>query len=320
MKQGRMGERQRWAWIVAGISAAVAAKGCGLGWVWVLAGGIAAAIYYINIEHRQRSCGLAVQMAAAWGKWILVPVLLWTITAMAWTAVLADGAFPMIDGFPSLGWVLLLLAAVGCRKGAGACAACAGVLCLLLLPLYGTVAGFSLPEADLTMLKPYGHWTNGMAALGLFLLPAAVWFLPSRRRKKAMWKEMLLLPVIGAIPAAVTAAVLTPALAAALDAPFYTVAQSVSLFGVIERIEPLLSAAMTMGIFCLLSVQACACDAMGKVLGWGKWTGVGACVAAGGLMFLVKDLPAQGITLGCVIFWVILPLPIVVKTGIRHKV
>ena len=312
MKQGAMGERQRWTWIAAGLSAAVAAAACGLGWIWVLAGGGAVTAYYICMDRNLSACGAAVLLPVRWGiagRIAAALVLLWTVLVMGWTALLADAAFPMVDGFPALGWILLLLAGAGCCKGAAACARCAGVLCLFLVALYGVIVGFSLPDVTWKNVSLSGTWQDSLWATGLFLLPGAVWYLPcSRSRKKTAWSLLLILPVCGAVLAAVTAGVLTPELAADLPAPLYTLAQSVSLFGVLERIEPLLSAAMTMGVFCLLSVQSCACSALGKALGLGKWTGAAACAAAGAVMFPVRDLPRWVLGTGCVLFWVLLPL------------
>lgn len=321
MKQDRMGERQRWAWVAAGLSAGIGAAACGLGWVWVLAGGAAVTLYYIYMDKRLRPCGLAALLPAKWGaagRVTAALVLVWTVLVMGWTALLADAAFPMVDGFPSLGWILLLLAAVGCRKGPGACARCAGVLCLFLVALYGTVAGFALPDVQWRELGPAGQWQDGVWALGVFLLPGAVWYLPCRRsRKKTAWVLMLALPVCAALLAAVTAGVLTPELAGELSAPLYTLAQSVSLFGVLERIEPLLSAAMTMGVFCLLTVQGCACGALGRSLGLGKWVGPAACVAACGVMFPTRLLPLPVLTAGCAVFWMVIPWAACAACG-RH--
>lgn len=324
MKPGNMGERQRWAWIAAGLSAAVAAAVCGISWVWVLLGGTVVTLYYIYMDKNIRPCGAAALLTVQWGplgKLLAVLALGWTVLAMGWTALLADGAFPMVDGFPALGWILLLLTAVGCRKGPGACARCAGVLCLFLAPLYGSVTGFALPDIKWENLRPVGSWQDAIPAAGIFLLSGAVWYLPCRRsRKGAAWELLLILPIYGTILAAVTAGVLTPELAAELPAPLYTLTQSVSLFGVVERIEPLLSAAMTMGVFCLLSVQACACGALGRALKLGNWGGPAACAGACGTMFLARKLPLLAIAVGGGVFWFILPLLVVVGTGVRHKV
>lgn len=308
-----IGQRQRWAWMTAGLSAAVGACACGFGWQWVLLGGLAAALYHIYLDRRLRPCGLASVLSASFGglgKILAALTLLWTVLAMAWTANLADAAFPMTDGFPVLGWTLLAAAAWGSWKGPAACARCAGVLFLFLAGLYGLLEAFSLPDVEPGNLLPSGGWEQSLWTFGLFLLPAGVWYGPCRRAEKPSWALYLLPPVLAALLAAVTAGVLSPALAGSLAAPLYTVAQSVSLFGVMERVEPLLSAAMTMGVFCLISSMACASRALSRR----RWTGPAACLLAALGMGPARGIPLSVLTLGAALFWLLIPM-IAVTTG-----
>lgn len=302
-----IGRRQRWAWLAAGLSAAVGACACGLGWQWVLLGGLAASLYYFYLDRSLRPCGLAAVMCRSFGglgRVLAFLTLLWTILALAWTANLADAAFPMVDGFPVLGWSLLALAAWGSWRGPAACGRCAGVLFLFLAALYGLLAAFALPDVRLSNLRPTGTWEQSLWALGLFLLPAGMWYGPCRRSKAPSWILFLLLPLLAALLAAVTAGVLSPELAGILDAPLYTVAQSVSLFGVMERTEPLLSAALTMGVFCLLSSMACACRALANR----KWAGPAACLLAALALGPARAIPIKLLTLGAILFWLLIPL------------
>ena len=55
----RIGERQRWVWLTAGLSAAVASCLCGLGWPWVLAGGVLVSLYYIHMDQKLQCRGLS---------------------------------------------------------------------------------------------------------------------------------------------------------------------------------------------------------------------------------------------------------------------
>ncbi len=308
----RIGERQRWVWLASGLSGAVAARICGLNWAWVLGAGLLVALYYIYIDMRLHPHGVAELLPAVFGKAgkiLAAIVLLWTILLMAWAANLANGAFPMVKGGPVLGWTVLALAAWGSWKGPAACARCAGVLCLFLLALYGVIGGFAIPDVQLKNLLPVGTWEDGLQALGVFLLPSAVWYLPcTRSRKKPMWQMALLLPAFGAGLAIVTSGVLSPLLARSQAAALYTLAQSVSLFGVVERIEPLLSAAMTMGVFCLLSAMACACGQLwGQLRPW-RWSEILSCVAAAALMGWAENLDFRILALGTAVVYVLLPL------------
>ena len=301
----RIGERQRWAWLAAGLSAAIAAKGCGFGWVWVAAAGLLVTGYYIYMDIKLQSLGVAAFLPRP----LAISALLWLILLMAWTADLANGAFPMVRGYPVLGWTVLALAAWGARKGVAACARCAGVLCLFLAVLYGIIAVFAMPDVQIQYLLPAGNWQEGWMAVGLFLLPAAVWYLPcTRSKKRPAWQMALLIPLVSALLVAVTAGVLSPILARELPSSLYVLAQSVSLFGVVERIEPLLSAAMTMGVFCLVSVMACACMRLWGKVPLRKWSGVICCAAAAIIMKWVRNTDLMIVAAGNVVFGMLLPL------------
>lgn len=311
-----IGERQRWAWLAAGLSGIAASRLCGFSWLWVLIGGLVVTGYYIYIDRKLDDDGLAVLMVkglGGGGRILVLLTLLWTVLVMGWAACLADAAFPMVDGFPGLGWVLLALAAWGSQKGTGACARCSGVLCLFLTALYGVIVVFAVPDVDWNWLAPRGGWKDGVWAAGLFLLPAGVWYVPcSRSRKGPAWQMAFLLPVFAAALAAVTVGVLSPELAAERPVPLYDLAQSVSVLGVVERIEPLLSAAMTMGLFALLSSLACACRGLlDQIRPW-RWNGAAACVVSGGAMYLIRPLPLELLTVGAVVFWLLIPLLVVV--------
>ena len=116
-----------------------------------------------------------------------------------------------------------------------------------------------------------------------------------------------------------TAGVLSPELAARRTVPLYDLAKSVSIFGVVERIEPLLSAAMTMGAFCLVSAMACACrNLWGQIRSW-RWSGVVCCAAAGGLMKPAQSIDFRVITAGNAVFMVVIPVVILLLGKQREK-
>lgn len=305
----KIGERQRRVWLAAGASAVAAATLCGLNWLWVLVGGAIACLYYLYIDMRLGTDSLADCIVDAFGfggKVLCVLFLFWLILVLGWCACLADNAFPMVDGFPGLGWVLLVLTAWGCQKGARACAGCSGILFMLLTVLYGVVLVFAVPNVQVEYLKPTQDWKQAVAALGLLVLPCGAWCIGTRE-KKGKGTGLLLLAVASAGLAAVTAGVLSPELAAARAVPIYDLAQSVSVFGVIERIEPLLSAAVTMGLFCLLTSLASAAQALADQVGTWKWSGSACCIAAGGAMYVARYLPRPLLIGGNLVFFLLLP-------------
>lgn len=308
----RIGARQRWAWLVVSASAPLAVCVCGSDWLWVLAAGSLVTGYYIYMEKRVPPAGVGALLrggTGGTGRFLTAVTAAWTVLVMGWATNLTDSAFPLVDDSPILGWAILALAAWGSWKGADACARCAGVLCLFLLALYGVIGVFALPDVELENIRPQGSWKDGSNALAVFLLPAVVWYVPgSREQQKTEWKLALLPPVAAAVLTATVTGVLSPGLARSLPVPLYTLAQSVSLFGVVERIEPLLSAAMIMGVFALLSAMACACRAL-----YGhRWAGVICCVAAGGIMRWAGALSMAALAVGGSLIWGMIPLTAVI--------
>ena len=78
----RIGERQRWAWLASGLSAAVAACACGFSWAWVLGAGLLVTVYYIYMDIRLRPRGLSAMLPQVLGKpgrVLAVLTLIWMV-------------------------------------------------------------------------------------------------------------------------------------------------------------------------------------------------------------------------------------------------
>ena len=309
--RNRITQRQRWVWLASSVSAVAAILLCRLNWLWVLVGGSVVCLYYLYIEKKLDGRGLTEHMNGVTGKVCAVIMIFWFVLVMGYCACLADSAFPMVDGFPGLGWVLLALSAYGSRKGIRACAGCSGILCLFLFGLYALVAAFSLPDVQIEHLRPEGRWTQAISAAVAFLFPFGVWMMPvSRQTGKGRW-WVLLLPVLAAALAAITAGVLSPQLARTVQVPLYELSRSVSVLGVVERIEPLLCAAMTMGLFCLLTSLACACQMLAdRIENW-KWSGSLCCLGAAGAMYAARVLPGGVWVVGNLLIFLLFPAVLV---------
>ena len=120
------------------------------------------------------------------------------------------------------------------------------------------------------------------------------------------------LTLLPAVLAAVTAGCLSPRLTQQLELPFYTVSQSLSVLDVMERLEPLVSAALLMGFFALESLLFASARAqLERVVPeifrtpWGSWA-LGA--LAFGLHFVTGSIGENAWALGAAVCWGILPL------------
>ena len=71
----RIGERQRWVWLAAAVSAVSAILLCRLNWFWVLLGGLGICLYYLYIENRLGTDGFADRLTGVTGK-VLAAIML----------------------------------------------------------------------------------------------------------------------------------------------------------------------------------------------------------------------------------------------------
>lgn len=307
----KIGLRQRQAWICAGWSAVTACCICGVNWVWVLIGCGLVGIYHGYLERKSGANGLAAELVIRWngvGRAVNAVILIWSVIMLAWTATLSDQAFPTVDGFPVLGWIMLALTGWGVQKGMKACARCCGVLCLFLLGLYGVILIFGLPDMRwMADTLPKGGWTEGLTVIGICLLPTAIWYAPgSGSQRRNLW---VLFPVLlSGMLALVAAGILSPELAAEEETPLYLVAQSIRLFGVMERMESLLSAAILMGVFAQMSGLAVVCQCTADQLRPCRWSGIAACAGAGIVMLFVEWIPQMVLLVGNSVVWLLIPI------------
>lgn len=226
---------------------------------------------------------------------VMSATLVWNLIALGAGADLICRAFP--DGTLLIGLLLLLLAAFAADKGSHILLRVGASVVFLLIILYGMLLGFSLPnleKSQLALTRPK-HW---QAAAGAFT-PMLCLFL-----RKDGEKSGIVFPVAAAA-LAVLAAMVT-----AGQSDFYTAMKSVSVLGAMERLEPLVSVALTVGGFCLLGM---ICTINGKIISdlfprrknlsmpFNFFVG-GACI------WLSRLLGGTILAIGTSIFWGLLPI------------
>ncbi|MBE6984532.1 MAG: hypothetical protein E7434_02745 [Ruminococcaceae bacterium] len=196
------------------------------GWLWA---GVTTAIVSILLytaQKRERNTN-PIPLAALLG---------WNLLALGAASDLLCSAFE--QGNELIGLLLLLLAAYAASKGECTVLRVSAVIAFALTILYGTLLGFSLPEIQKSNLKPeqMPQWTVLAAALVPML------GLYSEEKVSGAWQAV-------AIVFAILAAVVS-----AGSRDFYTAMKSVSILGAMERLEPIVSVAVTLGGFCLLGM------------------------------------------------------------------
>lgn len=292
------------------------------GWLWATVSAAAGATALAAMILLRRRCGKSlVRLAAATtaGKSALIAALLWNLLLLGRIAAYLCRAYPSGDAFPPVGLLLLLLAVWAAQKGGGAVIRTGAIVFFFLIGFYLLILGFSLPDLHIAWLKP--ALRPDWVALPAALTPASVLYLwegGETERRPALW---LLGGVLLALFAAlVTAGTVSPPVARQEAFPFYTAAKSVKLFGAMERLEPLVSAALTAGGFCLLGTLCAANEKIlsvfvpqpNKVSALANFLIGGACMWGSGVV-------SEGIfALGMGIFWGIFPL-LTLFLGSRKK-
>ena len=84
---------------------------------------------------------------------------------------------------------------------------------------------------------------------------------------------------------------------------FYTASKSVSVLSAMERLEPLVSAALTMGGFCILGLICSVNERIFSLWGVRKYGGFLNFFPAAGFFFLTEKLPSALLAGGTAIFW-----------------
>ena len=217
-------------------------------------------------------------------KCLYIIVLLWSLlpyAAASWPGN-HDPAVPLI---------LLALAAWSANKGAAAAARVGCVLFWIVLLIYLGVLASGTPQIKPSWLKPTFS-PDLWPTVALLLSPCTVLMLHQEGKG---WSPRLLLPgVILTAAAAVTAGILSPKLTETITDPFYTAVKSLTLLGVAQHFEAILSAAMTVGWFCLMALLLSASGAYAQTIKPG-WERKG--------LWLTAGLSALGLLCKLHIFW-----------------
>lgn len=288
-------------WLFVAMTAPLAQIAGKQGWIASLVAaviclGLCWTINSLPTEHMWKKCWYCVLQSV----WLVV-----VLTALAnWSAE----AWPTGGDFPVVPLTLIVLAVFAALNGPAGASRVSGVLLWFLVLLYGIILGSGSKNIHAPWLMP--RWEiPGPTALLVLLIPVACIFLPREKGRAIHWGFLALLLFYVAITLW-TVGTISPQVAGEVAWPFYESSKSLSLLGVAERFESLVSVAMTMGYFSLYSLllsgvghlaENCRC-------GWGKRGVVIGGVAAALLVLSersLKPLLLVIITLGA---WCLLPL------------
>lgn len=324
--KNRLTRRQTVAWCFCASTVPAVMTCAGLPWQWVLAGCAASAAFLWLVCAAMRQAanenGLCGVVQTAFGKYggkiVLVMSAIWTLFAASDTAAACARAFS--DDMPSqlAPPVLLLLAAWSGAKGKECAGRCAAVLAPLLAGLYALIALCAVKDVNPIWCRPWGNWRASAQAAGPMLLSVAGLYLynnssgegKDERGGRLRTAALIALAVAPAMLAAVTAGTLSPQLTREETFAFYTLTKNMRFLSVMERFEPILSASLVAGYFCILTllVQSAAAQlAAAEKKVSEKRAAPLLCAAAYTGTFAVEYAPEPIRQIGAAVFWGILP-------------
>lgn len=335
MTRDEFSPRQLLALLTVALSAPLAIVCSGAGWLWVLTAAALAGVFYLLIAYAVRELpsglGYAGMLSRAYGKWAgrVLAGLYWVWLALgaARAGRMAELAFPGGQGFPLIPLVLLVVAALTAAKSTASVCRFGGVLYLFVAALLVFTLAFGAANVEIQNLRPVGEPSELAGPLSVWLLPVVGLFLLDRmdgsRRKWGRW-YLLAAGLAVALSLVCTGALSLP-LAKQAANPFWMMSRSISVLGVMERFEALISALLSLGFCCLIALLlAAGRKAMRRArpeLGEKAemWWTFGASVV---LLWIVDVIPWRVYVCGDVIFWGIVPvvtLGIVVKKEIEKN-
>lgn len=321
MTRDEFSPRQLLALLVTALSAPLAIVCSGTGWRWVLAALVLAGGFYLYIVYAARGLprglGYAGMLARAYGGWtgkLLAGLYwLWLVLAAARAGRMAELAFPGDRAFPLIPVVLLAVAALTAGKSTASVCRFGGVLYLFVGALLVFTLVFGASDVELQNLRPAGQPSELLGPLGVLLLPAVGLFLLDRmdgsRGRCGRW-YLLAAGLAAAVSLVCTGALSLP-LAKQSANPFWLMSRSISVLGVMERFEALISALLSLGFCCLLALlllagrKAFRGARPSAAISLAAWLTAGVSAA---LLWAVPLIPNSFYLYGDLLFWGLLPI------------
>lgn len=255
--------RTLWAWVTAAMFAPAAQILGSVSWPWVLFLGIAGGMLWIagaSVTRKGWRCGKAVAILQ----------ILYLIFAASVAASRCDDCWITAREGWTIPVVLLVLAACSAAQGTGAGSRCGAVLYWFVAGMFLLLVAFCLSDVEAKWLRPEIVEPEGQGA-AVLLIPLAALLLP-REGKGKIWPWAAAVLILTVTVSVLAFGTLSPAVAARTEGAFFEAVRGTSILGVAERFEAVVSAAMTLSWFCLLSLFLTAIGSMAYRIKptWGK--------------------------------------------------
>lgn len=247
------------AWILAALSAPLCHLTGKTGWIEVAAAGTLCTV--LNLLRFREDSELTQTK-----KWYVAVAGVCLVLAAGVCLNLAETTWPTGNTTTVVPLVLLVLAAWGAWEGPEKASRTGSVLLWFLVILFSSVVAGGVGNVKLSRIGVSGEVSDGLVYL-VFLLPGIAAVIP---RSKGSEKLLWVLPAFGTLMTLLVTGILSEPVAGSIEDPFGEFGKSLSLFGVVERYESLVSASLTIGYFCLISLLLSAAHHLAETVYSGK--------------------------------------------------
>ncbi len=241
-------------------------------------------------------------------KWYCAVQFLFLVVVTAVSADWSGEIWPTGADDPVIPLVLLLIAMFSAWHGAERAGRAGAVVFWFVALLFAIVVTAGTQNVKPQYLIP--KWEGNSDPLFLvFLLPVITSFLP-REGAECYTKTLLTAVLLGLLICVMSVGALSVPVAQEESFAFYTFSKSLSLLGIAERFEALVSVAITMGQYCLLSLLLSCAGHLAETISSGQGrTGVIVCtVSAAAFMVFAKEIPDDLLGAAALFVWGVLPL------------
>lgn len=285
------------AWLFAGLSAPVAQIAGGMPWQTVAL--IAGACLSV--------CWLLGRMELAPAKWLCIIEYVWLVCLLGSMASWISDSWTAGAVYPAVPLILLVLGGASAFRGTENGARTGSTLFWLIGLVYVGVIVAGAGEVDPRELAVRSGDIDARL-IAVLLIPCLTVFLKEEEGKLAA-RGLLGIFIFAVLVSVLVTGALSLPVAADADAPLHEWVEGLSLAGTLQRFEAVVSMALTMGWFVLLSHLIVAAGRLTECVKAGAHSkGCWAAVAGAGVLVIFgRGLSPTVLAVGCVLLWVAVP-------------
>ena len=300
-------DRQLNAWLLAGLTAPVAGLAGKMPWQNVALIGVVCVL----------ACCLVGRFGTAPSRWMGDLEYLWMIYVLSWLLRKPSESWISETAYPAVPLILLALAAVSASRGLSASARTGSCLFWLIALVFAGVIAAGAGEVETKeLLKSGTEWDPVLPMI--LLIPALVIY--GREGGGKVLPASLGIGTFAVVISLLVVRTLSLEVGMISENPFREWVSGLSLVGTLQRFDALVSVALTMGWFTLLSFVLCVAGRMREGVNensYGKGV-LFAAVSGGTLMLLPIAYSSEIVLILCVILWFVAPIVWNMVTGKKN--